>query len=179
MQALLVSLCWLVLPRMTNICNKHFPLYVRETSFPSPVFVSSHQRSNSCPWIHTKCLQSNVLEVSIELQLQWTLLDKLVRFWGGTFYSLLVARYSLETYSLLSEKSLVTRCITCSLSLQNLLVIIQKLTRYHFKTYSLSLKSLLVIIQNLLVVIQNLLVMTENLNIYSLWLKIWMLAKIL
>ena len=59
---------------------------------------------------------------------------------GGTFYSSLVTHYSLlltrcslETYSLLSEKSLITRCITCSLSLQNLLVSVQKLTRYHYK----------------------------------------------
>ena len=48
-----------------------------------------------------------------------------------TRYLLLVTRYSLETYSLLNEKSLVTRCITYSSSLQNLLVIIQKLTCYH------------------------------------------------
>ena len=52
---------------------------------------------------------------------------------GGTFYSLLVTRRSLEIYSLLNEKSLVTRCITYSLSLQNLLVIIQKLARYQYK----------------------------------------------
>ena len=89
---------------------------------------------------------------------------------GGTFCSLLVTRCSLETYSLLNEKSLVTRCITYSISLQNLLVIFQNLlviiqnllvitlkptrynskpTRYHFKTYSLSPQDLLDIIQKL------------------------------
>ena len=77
-------------------------------------------------------------------------------------------------YSLLNEKSLVTRCITYSLSLQNILVIIKKPTRCHFKTcllsfktYSLSLQNLLVIIQNLLVIIRNLLVIIQNLLVIT------------
>ena len=91
---------------------------------------------------------------------------------------LLVTRYSLLVRNLLVTQWKITR-----FSLYNILVIIQKLTRYHWKatryhpkitryhlkTYSLSFKNLLVIIQNLLVIIQNLLVMTENLKIY--WLR--------
>ena len=70
---------------------------------------------------------------------------------SGTFYSSLVTRCSLETFSLPNKKSIVTCCITYLLSLQNLLIIIQKLTRYHSETTT----NLLVIIQNLLVTIQK------------------------
>ena len=59
----------------------------------------------------------------------------------------LFTRYSLLVRNLLVTQSKITRY-----SLYNLLVITSKPSRYHSKTYSLSLQNLLVIIQNLLVI---------------------------
>ena len=89
---------------------------------------------------------------------------------------LLVTRCSLETYSLLNEKSLITHCITythyhfktSSLSFKNLLVITSKPTHYISKPACYNSKPTHYHFQNLLAIIQDLLVITSKPTCYHL-----------
>ena len=92
----------------------------------------------------------------------------LFRYWPGKFFGFLhwIWQTCLTSVTL-------TKFWHCFM-LQNLLVIIQKLTCYHFKTYSSSFKNLIIIIENLLVIIRKL--TSYNSKTYSLSLKTYLLS---